>query len=173
MAPCKLLCQVPTWNLEFWATGFCPSKELPGHIESSWSWKFCDSRVCLEATRLVESARRQKRMWCFDVLKIFEEISWRSFSYLAISMVCSVFSDVLEAQGKPVCLQILDVGSRIRWHVFWIRSHVFSMSQPQQPWKLMAIPPNNWCSRWIVDCWGCGTRPQQKQNRLFCRLFFS
>lgn len=42
------------------------------------------------------------------------------------------FQDVFEAQGKLVCLQILDVGSRIRWYVFWIRSHVFTMSRPQQ-----------------------------------------
>ena len=50
------------------------------------------------------------------------------------------FQDVLEAQGKLVCLQILDVGSRIRWHVFLIRSHVFTMSQPQQPLEVNGHP---------------------------------
>lgn len=37
-------------------------------------------------------------------------------------------------------LQILDVGSRIRWYVFLIRSHVFTMSRPQQPLEVNGHP---------------------------------
>lgn len=170
MAPCKLLCQVPTWNLEFWATGFCPSKELPGHIESSWSWKFCDSRVCLEATRLVESARRQKRLWCFDVLKHFAEISWRSFSYLAISMVCSVFFKTFWRLKENCCAFkfLTDSGLGLDGMSFWFVAMFSPCRSLSNCWKFMAIPPNNWCSRW-----GCGTWPQQKQKTgCFVGCFF-
>jgi len=164
MAPCKLLCQVPTWNLEFWATGFCPSKELPGHIESSWSWKFCDSRVCLEATRLVESARRQKRLWCFDVWKFLRKFHGDHFHVWQFPWCAVFFSDVLEAQGN---FKFLTSGLGLDGMSFWFVAMFSPCRGLSNCWKFMAIPPNGWCSRW-----GCGTRPQRNKNRLFCRLFF-
>lgn len=135
MAPCKLLCQVPTWNLEFWATGFCPSKELPGHIESSWSWKFCDSRVCLEATRLVESARRQKRLWCFDVWKFLRKFHGDHFHTWQFPWCAVFFFKTFWRLKENWCAFIFLTDSGLGLdgiYVFLIRSHVFTMSRPQQ-----------------------------------------
>ena len=78
------------------------------------------------------------------------------------------FSDVLEAQGKLVCLQILDVGSRIRWHVFSIRSHVFTMSRPQQLLEVHGHPTQ----RLMLSLRMWDTTSAATKNRLFCRLFF-